>query len=108
MVTYRSIEVNLDAAGDVVSGWYQHSMFLPHEVMGCIYDFDRELFHKFFGNPEAVCTRRFCVHNFRLCVPGLKCVLQLVLNDTGDPRILPAHENVRFALVVQSPSCSAL
>ncbi|OLQ11617.1 hypothetical protein AK812_SmicGene4549 [Symbiodinium microadriaticum] len=83
MVTYRSIEVNLDAAGDVVSGWYQHSMFLPHEVMGCIYDFDRELFHKFFGNPEAVCTRR-------------------------DPRILPAHENVRFALVVQSPSCSAL
>ncbi|OLP82820.1 hypothetical protein AK812_SmicGene36483 [Symbiodinium microadriaticum] len=24
-------------------------MFLPHEVMGCIYDFDRELFHKFFG-----------------------------------------------------------
>ncbi|CAE7265076.1 unnamed protein product [Symbiodinium necroappetens] len=24
-------------------------MFLPHEVMGSIYDFDPQLFHKFFG-----------------------------------------------------------
>ncbi|CAE7308593.1 unnamed protein product, partial [Symbiodinium microadriaticum] len=47
-------EVNLDAAGDVESGWHEHSMFLPHEVMGSIYDFDPQLFHKFFGRPEAL------------------------------------------------------
>ncbi|CAE7245626.1 unnamed protein product, partial [Symbiodinium sp. CCMP2456] len=40
--------VNLDAAGNEDRGWYEHNMFLPHEVMGSIYDFDRELFHSLF------------------------------------------------------------
>ena len=76
-------------------------MFLPHEVMGSIYDFDPQLFHKFFGRPEA-CTQRFFGHGLLLSVFSCftMCGSNFVLNDTGDPRILPTHENVRFALVV--------
>ena len=66
VATYRDqCEVNSDATGEIESGWCEHSMFLLHEVMGSIYEFDRQLFHKFFGSPEAICTQRFLVEHAR-------------------------------------------
>ena len=46
-------QVNLDTYGNVDKGWMKHHMYLPHEVLGHMWDFDRELFHKIFGSPEA-------------------------------------------------------
>ncbi|CAE7330515.1 unnamed protein product, partial [Symbiodinium sp. CCMP2592] len=72
--------VNLDAAGNEDRGWYEHSMFLPHEVMGCIYNFDRDFFHKRFENTAR--NRENLLHTGgSITRLSLKLVISLCLCD---------------------------